>query len=284
MDTKTFLVTGAGGYIGKHVVKALLEQDKKVIAVDINTKEIDKNARIVNMDLYSGDKDIYEQLGCPDVCIHLAWKDGFIHNVDSHMKYLYTHYDFLRNMIDGGLKHLAVMGSMHEIGYYVGSVDENTPTRPTSNYGIAKNALRQAVGILADEHHIVIQWLRGFYIYGDDMNNNSIFSKIIESEKNGCKTFPFNSGINKNDFISVHDLSRQIAAVSMQEDITGIINCCSGNPVSLKEIVEEFIQRNNFKIKLDYGAFPERSYDSPAIWGNNEKIKIILNNLSAKGD
>ena len=47
-------------------------------------------------------------------------------------------------------------------------------------------------------------------------------------------------------------------------------------PISLAEKVEGFIKENNLKIKLKYGAFPDREYDSPAVWGNSDKIKKIL--------
>ncbi len=68
----------------------------------------------------------------------------FNHASDAHMGMLSKHYAFIKNMIDGGVKYLSVMGTMHEIGYYEGCVDENTPTHPLSMYGIAKNALREA--------------------------------------------------------------------------------------------------------------------------------------------
>ena len=74
------LVTGAGGYIGRHVVKALLEEGHEVIASDFDKKGIDSRAVITDVPIFSGDRNIYEELGSPDVCIHLAWKDGFIHN------------------------------------------------------------------------------------------------------------------------------------------------------------------------------------------------------------
>lgn len=46
-------------------------------------------------------------------------------------------------MTDTEIKTIAVMGSMHEVGFFEGSIDENTPCRPESFYGIAKNALRE---------------------------------------------------------------------------------------------------------------------------------------------
>ena len=46
--------------------------------------------------------------------------------------------------------------------------------------------------------------------------------------------------------------------------------------MSLADRVEWFINENNYDIKLKYGAFPDRAYDSDAVWGNNEKIQKIL--------
>ena len=55
-----------------------------------------------------------------------------------------------------------------------------------------------------------------------------------------------------------------------------MINCCSGIPVSLADKVEEYIETHQYKIRPQYGAFPDRPYDSPGVWGNAEKIKKIM--------
>lgn len=273
---KKVLVTGANGYIGTHVVNELLKRGYRVYASDIRFDGVDQRATRVTTPIFSGDKDVYEKLGSPDVCIHLAWRNGFIHNSETHIEDLYSHYTFLNNMILGGLKHLSVMGTMHEIGYWEGAIDENTPTNPSSMYGIAKNTLRQLVTVMARENQVAMKWLRAYYITGDDLRSNSIFSKIVKMEKEGKDKFPFTTGINKYDFIDVDQLAEQIVAASMQNEINGIINCCSGNPITLSEKVEEFIKKNNFKIKLEYGAFPDREYDSKEVWGDNRKIKLIM--------
>lgn len=64
----------------------------------------------------------------------------------------------------------------------------------------------------------------------------------------------------------------------MQDKVNGIINICSGRPEKLADRVERFIKENGYKIKLEYGAFPDRPYDSKAVWGNSAKIDIICKN------
>ena len=125
---KRILVTGAGGYIGRHVVSRLCDMGANVLIINHSAEGVDPRAKRVDAEIFSGSENIYQETGCPDVCVHLAWKDGFVHNSDAHMGMLSQHYTFLRNMMAGGLKQLAVMGTMHEVGYWEGS----TKTRPAA--------------------------------------------------------------------------------------------------------------------------------------------------------
>lgn len=271
------LVTGAGGYIGRHVVTALCDLGADVTAADMRTDGIDERAAKLSCDLFCGEKDIYQNLGAPDVCLHMAWRDGFVHNSDAHIADLSAHYVFLRDMLDGGLKHMAVMGTMHEVGYWEGPIDENTPCNPQSMYGIAKDSLRRSLFLLTKQRgDFCLQWLRAYYIYGDDARNHSIFTKLCQAEREGRKTFPFTSGKNLYDFITVDELAGQIAHSVVQTEVDGIINCCTGKPISLADKVEAFIREHDFAIRLEYGAYPDRPYDSPGVWGDATKIQQIM--------
>ena len=273
----SILVTGASGYIGRHVVTTLLDKGCNVIAADFNTSPIDKRAHSITCNIFNSDINFVKQYNCSTV-IHLAWQNGFVHNDDSHIKNLYSHYDFLRKLEHQGIKHFVIMGSMHEVGYHEGIIDETTPTNPVSPYAIAKNSLRQLLTTYFSNKDVTFQWLRGFYIYNDDFYNHSIFTKILEAEKKGQKLFPFTKGTNKYDFITVEELAQQISSVALQNKVVGIINCCSGKPVMLKDKIEDFIKTNNLNIRLDYGKFPDRVYDSPIIYGDTTKIKSIMEN------
>lgn len=271
------LVTGSNGYIGRHVVKALVDEGVHVMTLDRSEMTGIEGVETYVGDIFSPEFDLRGLLSeVPDVCIHLAWRNGFVHNDLSHMLDLSGHFRFLNNAIDAGVHQIAVMGTMHEVGYWEGEIREDTPCNPTSFYGIAKDTLRRSFLQLAHDRDVVAQWLRGFYIYGDDERSQSIFGKIVRAAQSGQTHFPFTTGRNKYDFIKVDDLARQIAACSMQDEVNGIINCCSGIPVSLADQIESFIKIRGLDITLDYGTYPDRPYDSPAVWGNADKIKQIM--------
>ena len=279
---KHVLVTGAGGYIGRHVVCALCDMGADVTTVSMENEGIDLRAKNLTRDIFAPTENIFKEMGSPDVCVHLAWRDGFVHDSNAHMANLSSHYTFIEQMIRGGLKQLAVMGTMHEVGYFEGAINENTPCNPTSMYGIAKDALRRSTTILAQKNNVCLQWLRAFYIYGDDEKNHSIFTKIFEAEKEGNAFFPLNSGLNKYDFIEINCLAEQIASAVLQDEIAGVINCCTGVPIALGEKVEQFISEKGYSIRPQYGMFPDRPYDSPGVWGDPTKINLICSTEPVK--
>lgn len=295
------LVTGANGYLGQGIVRHILDTSCadnndnnsncnnsviEVVATDITTDHVDNRAERINCDLFTVENP-FNYFDQPDVLLHLAWRDGFVHYSDKHIDDLPRHYAFIKKMTEAeGLRLVACMGSMHEIGFWEGAIKADTPCNPTTPYGISKNALRQLTAMLCKQKNKAFLWLRGFYIVGNSQYGSSIFSKITEAERNGQKEFPFTMGQNQFDFIDYEDFCEQVArAVTLgtvtqsptndkAEDkikdkvIEGIINICSGHPEKLADRVERFIKENHYKIKLKYGAFPDRPYDSKAVWGN----------------
>lgn len=270
------LVTGANGYLGTGVVKQLCNDNIDVVAA-CHTKSnmVDERARIKQCDIFELE-DPFNYFEQPDILLHMAWRNGFIHYSDTHIQDLPQHFLFLKKMAESGTKQIAVMGSMHEIGFYEGSIDESTQCHPITPYGISKNALRDLTQMLCEQNKIIFQWLRGYYIVGNSSDGCSIFSKISAAVDEQKKEFPFTMGQNQYDFIDYSDFCVQVAAVVEQNQKNGIINICSGMPEKLADRVERYIKENNYSIVLKYGAFPDRPYDSKAIWGNDKKTKQIL--------
>lgn len=269
------LVTGANGYLGQGIVSKLIDLNLDVIATDLNSDNIDDRAKVIKCDLFSVSNP-YSFFEKPDILLHLAWRDGFKHFSPNHIYDLPKHFEFINLMVQSDIKSISIMGSMHEIGFYEGSINENTPCDPVNYYGIAKNSLRSMASLLCKNNNKDFKWLRAFYIVGNSIYGSSIFSKITEAEKQGKSVFPFTSGKNLYDFLDYDIFCKQVALTVTQNKVSGIINICSGEPQRLSERVEKFIKDNNYKIQLGYGKFPNRPYDSKAIWGNNDKILEIL--------
>lgn len=269
------LITGANGYIGTGVVKALANLKQEIIATDFTVENIKQATKILSSNIFEVDNP-YEYFEQPDVILHLAWRNGFIHNANTHLEDLPNHYNFLSKMSESGVKKIVALGTMHEIGFYEGRITENTPCNPLSLYGISKNALRQSLEILCKKNSTLFQWIRGYYIVGNSEKGASIFSKITSAVKEGKTEFPFTTGKNQYDFIDYDEFCLQIANVVLNNNILGTINCCSGYPETLANRVEHFIKDNKYIIKLNYGAYPDRPYDSLAVWGDNTKIQQIL--------
>ncbi len=270
-------VTGANGYIGSHVVTELLDGGNSVIAIDLNNANIDKRAIFVNTDIYAMSNDFWNKNDVPDVLLHFACKDVAVHNSEYHILSIQKNFDFIKNMYENGIHHIVTVGSMHDIGYYVGKVAENVETNPTTYYGIAKNTLRQLLEVYFNDKNAVYQHLRFFYTYGDDeQSSGSVFKKILQLEKEGKDSFPFTDGKNMFDYTEIHQLAKYVVAVISQKDVDGIVNVCSGKPIAIKDMVAKYIEKNNLSIKPDYGKFPSRAYDSPCIYGDRTKLDLIM--------
>lgn len=270
------LVTGANGYLGQGIVRHLLDQGHQVVATDFAIDHIDLRADRIASNLFEID-DPYQFFGCPNALLHLAWRDGFVHYSDAHIDDLPKHYHFIKSFAESNIETIAVMGSVHEIGFIEGSVKDNTPCNPVTPYGISKNALRELSSVLCEQHKKVFMWFRGFYIVGNSRYGSSVFSKITAAEQDGKSVFPFTMGQNQFDFLDYEDFCEQVTKAIEQNSIDGIINICSGHPEKLADRVEQFIRDNGYSIKLDYGAFPDRPYDSKAVWGDSRKIEKIMN-------
>lgn len=269
------LVTGANGYVGQGVVRHLLDKHCEVVATDFSLDHVDARATRIAGNIFEMENP-YEVFEKPDIVIHLAWRDGFMHGSINHINDLPNHYAFLIKLLNAGIKKIAVMGSMHEVGFYEGCIKEDAPCRPLSLYGIAKNALRQMMEVAVKGQDTQLLWLRGYYIVGNAEYGCSIFSKIMSASKEGKKTFPFTTGQNQYDFIDYELFCEQIAKAAIQNEINGVVECCSGKPEKLADRVERFIADNNLDIKLEYGTFPDRPYDSKAVWGDASKINLIM--------
>jgi dTDP-6-deoxy-L-talose 4-dehydrogenase (NAD+) len=76
--------------------------------------------------------------------------------------------------------------------------------------------------------------------------------------------------------LSVEKVAEYIVKIALQNKVTGIINCCSGRPVSVKQFVNNYLEEKNAALKLNLGYYPYPDYEPMAFWGNDKKLKKII--------
>lgn len=275
-------VTGASGFIGHHVLAELFRHPLNIVAVTRDATRLKQSgsATIVEMDIAEPPPDCFQQMGAPDVLIHLAW-DGLpnyksLHHFETELP---RQYRFLKAMIEGGLQTLMVTGTCFEYGMQSGALTATTHTMPTNPYGHAKDVLRQQLEYLKQTKPFNLTWGRLFYIYGEGQSGTSLYSKIKEAVAGGNKIFNMSGGEQLRDYLPVEDVARQIVQLAMIRSDIGVVNICSGKPISVRRLVEQWIHENNWKIDLNLGYYPYPDYEPMAFWGEPPQIitKVIDN-------
>jgi len=283
---KKVLVPGATGFIGNYVVQELLDHGHVVIASSADELKarqapwFDKVAYIP-FDFAGFDPLInyYDFFQRPDLMIHLAWEGLPNYKSAFHTENnLPRHLQILIHLIKNGLGNITVTGTCLEYGLHEGILKEDLPADPSNPYAIAKNELRKSLESLQKEHSFSFKWVRLFYMYGKGQNPNSLLSQLDKAIENREPSFNMSGGEQVRDYLPVEKVAEYIVKIAFQDKVTGIINCCSGEPITLKQFVADYLQRINKKISLNFGYYPYPDYEPMRFWGDNSKLKTILNN------
>jgi len=281
---KKVLVTGASGFIGEYVIEELLKNNYSVIAASASADKAAKKAWYskvtyisFNLKDYAAKTDYFKYFDNPDALIHLAWEG--LPNYKSLFHFeenLPRHYAFIKNLVTNGLTNVTVTGTCFEYGFKEGCLTEKMETSPANAYAIAKDTLHKFLVQLQSVHPFVLKWVRLFYMYGKGQNPNSIFSQLEKAIANNDAAFNMSGGEQIRDYLPVEQVACYISKIAIQNEITGVINCSSGKPVKLTELIKKFAEERKSNIYLNLGYYPYPDYEPMSFWGDNTKLKTIL--------
>ena len=276
------LITGSTGFIGRYVVKELICHKYTVIANSrLSEKEthfpwIDK-VQYVQADLNEERLDWFSFFGKPDLLIHLAWEGLPNYKELFHLeRNLPNNYFFLKNMVENGLINVVVTGTCFEYGMQSGSLKVDLETKPDNPYALSKDCLRKFLEQLQKKVDFDLKWIRLFYMYGKGQNPKSILSQLEAALERGDKVFNMSGGEQLRDYLPVEKVAEYIVKISLQDKVNGIINCCSGKPISIRKLVENYLAEKNKSIELNLGYYPYPDYEPMAFWGDYNKLKQII--------
>jgi len=273
-------ITGATGFVGRNLVSELAARGHAIQVLSrgpTSIVEFSSNTESFNCDLTEDPAGLFDRIGKPDVLVHLAW--GGLPNYRSTHHFeneLPMHFNFLKRVIEAGVGKLLVAGTCFEYGNVSGCVDEDTTTNPTNPYGYAKDALRRQLEFLSSSHDFKLTWARIFYLYGRGQSPLSLIPLLDAAIARGDSSFPMTLGEQLRDYISVADAASIIASLAGNERGDGIVNVCSGVPVSVRRFVEDRVSAINSEIRLDMGAVAYSEIEPFAFWGDRSKLNRVL--------
>ena len=273
-------ITGATGFIGRHVRNALAKTDHDVVLVARSSEKVgEKKAHesIVEADLHQVRTDWFELFGKPDAVLHLAW-GGLPNYMDEyHVEVeLPMQSKFLSTLIDSGLKKLVVTGTCYEYGMSSGALSEDQETNPNTPYGIAKDCLRKELFELRQRKYFDLTWARIFYPYGEGQSEKALYSQlrsaiILKQE------FLMGSGRQILDFIHVEQVARYLQVMLTSSKNLGVINLGSGKPQTVATFVQEQIRSFQSDIVPRFGSIPDRDYEPASFWSDNSRFDSLVN-------
>lgn len=278
--TMKIAVTGATGFIGRHVLAELSKRDVLVHAVARpGRSELPalRQGYWLHADLSDMAGDAYQALGRPDVLIHLAWEGlpnyRSLHHFETELP---RQYAFLKHMVEGGLPSLVAAGTCFEYGMQSGALAETFATRPDNPYGFAKDVLRKQLQFLQRSQPFRFTWARLFYMYGEGQGENSLLSQLRRAVEQGDKSFNMSGGEQLRDFLPVEEVARLLVALALNNANIGTVNICAGEPISVRGLVERWLAEFNWDIRLNLGHFPYPDYEPMAFWGDRRKLDAFL--------
>ena len=270
-------VTGASGFIGRHVLAQLVGRGIEVVALTRNAAQLAglrEITQVFEIDIAHPPIDCFKKVGSPDILIHLAW-DGLsdCRSLSHFETELSVQYNFLKTMVQSGLTSLLVTGTCFEYGMQSGALTEDMSTKPNTPYGYAKDALRRQLDFLRLSKPFDLTWARLFYMYGEDQPSTSLYSALRKAVIRGDKEFNMSGGEQLRDYLSVEEVACQIVQLAMAQHNIGIINICSGKPISVRRLVEQWIHTKKWEISLNLSQYAYREYEPMAFWGDSTRME-----------
>jgi nucleoside-diphosphate-sugar epimerase len=268
------MITGATGFVGRYVAKELERQDIEYVSVQRGMASDD---RTIQMDLLGTNEfeALFEKFK-PTHLIHVAWYAEYGKYWDSelNLQWVLATRRLVEAFCSSGGQHVVITGTCAEYDWTQGyCVEDVTPLKPKSLYGICKDTTRRVIELVVEKHGVSMSWARVFFPYGPGEASQRLIPSLFNAFKGGVLPFGVNAS-SYRDLIHVEDAARALLACT-QSKFGGAVNICSGKPVQISNVVDAVAKINKCNPEIILKLAPKNQENNYFLVGDNKKLESL---------
>jgi len=272
--SRLFLLTGATGFVGRQVLRALAERNCQVRPV-IREGKPDRLPPSAAIEQVVTSPDIFAESAAwwADVCrgvdtvVHAAWyvKPGQYLQSPKNLECLAGTLRLAQGASRAKVRRFVGIGTCFEYDLSAGHLTVATPLRPSTPYAAAKAAAFMALSQYLPQQGVEFAWCRLFYLYGEGEDARRLVP-YLRAKLSAGEPADLSSGTQIRDYLDVREAGRMIVEQALGAG-QGPVNICSGTPVTVRELAERIADEYGRRDLLRFGARPDNLVDPPCVVG-----------------
>lgn len=279
MTQRLVLLTGATGFVGTQVLRALAAQDVRVRLVlrgMVVTEWADSPAIesiVTTPDLFAQSSDWWAEVCAGvDTVVHVAWyaEPGVYLQSPKNLDCLAGTLALAQGAARARVRRFCGVGTCFEYELSAGVLSVDTPLRPTTPYAGAKAAAFQALSTWLPAQQVEFVWCRLFYLFGEGEDARRLVPYLRKTLAAGEPAL-LTSGRQIRDFLDVREAGHRLAQAA-QGAVQGPVNIASGTPITVRQLAEQIADEYGRRDLLRFGAREDNLVDPPCVVGIPSKV------------
>lgn len=258
----TVLVTGASGFIGRHVTRRLKTGGTDLISIDHRWSSI---------------QDVAAEVGRRKVdwCVHLGWyanPQDYLTNAGANVKSLTDSIELMTFLAQIGCGHVVVAGTSAEYAQSEQPLTEDADIDPWSVYGASKSSLRLILRSSLRPGSMTVTWARIFNVTGPGEAPQRLIPRVIRAAQTR-QPLELTNGLQRRDYLDVEDLADALVTVG-QRRMKGDVNLCSGKALELRSFLLQIADLAGSADALEFGALDRGQNDFACVVGDAARLRV----------
>jgi len=279
---KKILVAGGRGFIGAALCLRLAELGAEVLSLSLrNFSRQSDQEKIEQVVADIGDPGSLDRALSGRSFDYVFNAGGYIDHASffgGGLRVIHSHYSGVLNLINAcgpRIKRFVQIGSSDEYGNQPAPQREDLREAPISPYSAAKTGVTHLIQAMSKTEGYTGVVIRFFLVYGPGQADNRFIPQIIKGCLDGRK-FPTSQGRQLRDFCYISDAVDGLLLAALRPEAVGrVINIASGNPVSIREVIEKIVQIVGTG-QPEFGAYPYRPGENMRLYADVTLARKLL--------